>query len=255
MGVDSGLPDFRGDRGFWKAYPPFERLGCVVRRYGEPNLVCPRPRVGLGLLRPPASALSRHCPSPWILHLEQVGRGFRPRLFCLHLQRRWSLPASRVRPGSSDRVSWIDRPPPVHRTVQQRNLERQRVRGGSGHGQLSRRVWAAEVPVLRSRRETQRPHVRRLALDPGTDRRTGTTIFRLARQGGGPEARHRRARRRLGGADCAHDLGTDRRSIRRYPHPRSTHESRRYGTATFGLAMDALEALEAIDARLQCLIG
>ena len=27
MGVDSGLPDFRGDRGFWKAYPPFERLG------------------------------------------------------------------------------------------------------------------------------------------------------------------------------------------------------------------------------------
>src|SRR5713226_5006485 len=23
MGVDSGLPDFRGDDGFWKAYPPF----------------------------------------------------------------------------------------------------------------------------------------------------------------------------------------------------------------------------------------
>ena len=27
MGVDSGLPDFRGNRGFWKAYPPMERLG------------------------------------------------------------------------------------------------------------------------------------------------------------------------------------------------------------------------------------
>jgi NAD-dependent SIR2 family protein deacetylase len=27
MGVDSGLPDFRGDEGFWKAYPPFRRLG------------------------------------------------------------------------------------------------------------------------------------------------------------------------------------------------------------------------------------
>lgn len=27
MGVDSGLPDFRGDQGFWKAYPPFKRLG------------------------------------------------------------------------------------------------------------------------------------------------------------------------------------------------------------------------------------
>ena len=27
MGVDSGLPDFRGDEGFWRAYPPFKRLG------------------------------------------------------------------------------------------------------------------------------------------------------------------------------------------------------------------------------------
>ena len=27
MGVDSGLPDFRGDEGFWRAYPPFRRLG------------------------------------------------------------------------------------------------------------------------------------------------------------------------------------------------------------------------------------
>ena len=27
MGVDSGLPDFRGDQGFWRAYPPFRALG------------------------------------------------------------------------------------------------------------------------------------------------------------------------------------------------------------------------------------
>jgi NAD-dependent SIR2 family protein deacetylase len=27
MGVDSGLPDFRGPQGFWQAYPPYERLG------------------------------------------------------------------------------------------------------------------------------------------------------------------------------------------------------------------------------------
>ncbi|MFT7579903.1 MAG: NAD-dependent SIR2 family protein deacetylase [Myxococcota bacterium] len=27
MGVDSGLPDFRGNTGFWKAYPPFAKLG------------------------------------------------------------------------------------------------------------------------------------------------------------------------------------------------------------------------------------
>src|SRR5262249_36997694 len=27
MGVDSGLPDFRGTQGFWKAYPPYAKLG------------------------------------------------------------------------------------------------------------------------------------------------------------------------------------------------------------------------------------
>lgn len=27
MGVDSGLPDFRGNEGFWTAYPPYQRLG------------------------------------------------------------------------------------------------------------------------------------------------------------------------------------------------------------------------------------
>jgi NAD-dependent SIR2 family protein deacetylase len=27
MGVDSGLPDFRGKEGFWRAYPPYQQLG------------------------------------------------------------------------------------------------------------------------------------------------------------------------------------------------------------------------------------
>lgn len=27
MGVDSGLPDFRGDQGFWRAYPRYQELG------------------------------------------------------------------------------------------------------------------------------------------------------------------------------------------------------------------------------------
>jgi NAD-dependent SIR2 family protein deacetylase len=26
MGVDSGLPDFRGPQGFWRAYPPMKDL-------------------------------------------------------------------------------------------------------------------------------------------------------------------------------------------------------------------------------------
>ena len=27
MGVDSGLPDFRGNEGFWRAYPVIKKLG------------------------------------------------------------------------------------------------------------------------------------------------------------------------------------------------------------------------------------
>ncbi|WNV91783.1 Sir2 family NAD-dependent protein deacetylase [Umezawaea sp. Da 62-37] len=36
MGVDSGLPDFRGDRGFWQAYPPYERLGLSFAELADP---------------------------------------------------------------------------------------------------------------------------------------------------------------------------------------------------------------------------
>ena len=37
MGVDSGLPDFRGDAGFWRAYPPYERLGVRFTEMADPE--------------------------------------------------------------------------------------------------------------------------------------------------------------------------------------------------------------------------
>lgn len=36
MGVDSGLPDFRGDEGFWHAYPPFKKLGLSFYDLADP---------------------------------------------------------------------------------------------------------------------------------------------------------------------------------------------------------------------------
>jgi NAD-dependent SIR2 family protein deacetylase len=36
MGVDSGLPDFRGNEGFWKAYPPFKKLGLSFVKLASP---------------------------------------------------------------------------------------------------------------------------------------------------------------------------------------------------------------------------
>ncbi|MBU0550213.1 NAD-dependent deacetylase [Myxococcota bacterium] len=36
MGVDSGLPDFRGPAGFWRAYPMYERLGRSFEQAANP---------------------------------------------------------------------------------------------------------------------------------------------------------------------------------------------------------------------------
>jgi len=36
MGVDSGLPDFRGERGFWKAYPAYAKLGLSFEECATP---------------------------------------------------------------------------------------------------------------------------------------------------------------------------------------------------------------------------
>lgn len=37
MGVDSGLPDFRGNEGFWRAYPPLQRLGLRFEQMASPR--------------------------------------------------------------------------------------------------------------------------------------------------------------------------------------------------------------------------
>lgn len=37
MGVDSGLPDFRGTEGFWRAYPPFQKLGLQFQEVANPR--------------------------------------------------------------------------------------------------------------------------------------------------------------------------------------------------------------------------
>lgn len=37
MGVDSGLPDFRGREGFWRAYPPYKERGLDFRELASPQ--------------------------------------------------------------------------------------------------------------------------------------------------------------------------------------------------------------------------
>ena len=48
MGVDSGLPDFRGNDGFWNAYPPFRHLGLKFTDLADPDWFAKDPPLAWG---------------------------------------------------------------------------------------------------------------------------------------------------------------------------------------------------------------
>lgn len=48
MGVDSGLPDFRGPEGFWRAYPPYRRLGLRFEEIADPEHFDAAPELAWG---------------------------------------------------------------------------------------------------------------------------------------------------------------------------------------------------------------
>ena len=48
MCVDSGLPDFRGDHGFWRAYPPYRRLGLRFAELADPAHFAADPALAWG---------------------------------------------------------------------------------------------------------------------------------------------------------------------------------------------------------------
>src|SRR5579884_788830 len=48
MGVDSGLPDFRGRQGFWQAYPPYRALGLDFASLANPRWFAEDPTLAWG---------------------------------------------------------------------------------------------------------------------------------------------------------------------------------------------------------------
>jgi len=48
MGVDSGLPDFRGNEGFWRSYPPMAKLGISFSEMANPDWFERDPRLAWG---------------------------------------------------------------------------------------------------------------------------------------------------------------------------------------------------------------
>lgn len=48
MGVDSGLPDFRGPEGFWNAYPPYKSLNLRFEELAQPDMFDLDPELAWG---------------------------------------------------------------------------------------------------------------------------------------------------------------------------------------------------------------
>ena len=48
IGVDSGLPDFRGNEGFWRAYPPMKKIGASFTDMANPGWFETKPELAWG---------------------------------------------------------------------------------------------------------------------------------------------------------------------------------------------------------------
>ncbi|MCO4774205.1 MAG: hypothetical protein KDA24_29510 [Deltaproteobacteria bacterium] len=75
MGVDSGLPDFRGDKGFWNAYPPFRELGLSFMDLANPSWFRRDPALAWGFYGHRMLLYRRVVPHEGFSRLLSVGRG------------------------------------------------------------------------------------------------------------------------------------------------------------------------------------
>ena len=64
MGVDSGLPDFRGSEGFWNAYPPYRRLGLDFYELANPDWFSRDPELAWGFYGHRLNLYRRTVPQP-----------------------------------------------------------------------------------------------------------------------------------------------------------------------------------------------
>jgi NAD-dependent SIR2 family protein deacetylase len=74
MGVDSGLPDFRGNEGFWKAYPPMARLGVSFVEMANPEWFQRDPSLAWGFYGHRLNLYRRTVPHGGFELLLEIGR-------------------------------------------------------------------------------------------------------------------------------------------------------------------------------------
>jgi NAD-dependent SIR2 family protein deacetylase len=74
MGVDSGLPDFRGNEGFWNAYPPMAKLGISFIEMANPTWFDHDPTLAWGFYGHRLNLYRRTAPHRSFPQLLEIGR-------------------------------------------------------------------------------------------------------------------------------------------------------------------------------------
>ena len=74
MGVDSGLPDFRGNEGFWKAYPALGQANINFTSAASPSAFASNPRLAWGFYGHRLALYRRTVPHHGFALLKQWGR-------------------------------------------------------------------------------------------------------------------------------------------------------------------------------------
>ena len=74
MGVDSGLPDFRGNEGFWRAYPPMAKLGISFVEMANPNWFNHDPTLAWGFYGHRLNLYRQTTPHRGFTQLLEIGR-------------------------------------------------------------------------------------------------------------------------------------------------------------------------------------
>ena len=75
MGVDSGLPDFRGNQGFWQAYPALGRARLDFTRVASPHTFATSPSLAWGFYGHRLALYRRTVPHEGFATLQRLGQG------------------------------------------------------------------------------------------------------------------------------------------------------------------------------------
>jgi len=81
IGVDSGLPDFRGREGFWRAYPALGRAGLAFEQIASPAAFARDPTLAWGFYGHRLALYRRTVPHAGFAMLQQIGAALHGGLF------------------------------------------------------------------------------------------------------------------------------------------------------------------------------